>query len=210
MYFDTLDDRGAGRIPAPQPHFRCSYGLTVNLSKSLCFVHRRNRRTSIFVTLLIRREFCIVSDPQVSSSTEIEKTEKFFRRPCRHARGPAQLDGRTARQPLSYNKERRRVRQEPPLTLSQPPGLGNQAGCFPRHILYDHPPKTVRSPPLSFAPLSALSDATKLFSTTNGRKDPARPRCARRSQKWTHTKTRRRTQECLPASVAWWLCVRTK
>lgn len=149
-----MDDRGAGRIPTPRPHFRCSYGLTVNLSKSLCFVHRRNRRTSIFITLLIRREFCIVSDPLVPSSREIEKTKIFFRRPCRHTRGSAHSIKRTAQQALSNDKERKRVRQELPRILSRPPGIRSSAGCSSRRILYDQPLQWFVLPAFAFIPLS--------------------------------------------------------
>lgn len=48
-----------GRIPPQRPHFRCSYGLTVHLSKSLRTLRLAARPSTVF-TLLNHCEFCIV------------------------------------------------------------------------------------------------------------------------------------------------------
>jgi hypothetical protein len=84
-----IGDRRGGRIPPPRLHFRCSYGLTVHLSKITASRPAHLSQPSIVFTFCAGCEFCIVDDILVSSRAKTGKIEKFFRprfRPAWHAR----------------------------------------------------------------------------------------------------------------------------
>jgi hypothetical protein len=145
MYYSfNLDGQGEGRIPPPRPHFRCSYGLTVNLSKSVCLVHQQNRRTGALVTLPVHREFCIVIGFRPASSAENGKSEKiftFFRRP---AKGPPKSPGDPPASHSPIMKNQRQIVKSFILPFSRRSAFQNPAARPSRFILYDRPPSNVR------------------------------------------------------------------
>jgi hypothetical protein len=71
--------RRAGRLPTRRQHFRCSYGLTVNLSKicELASANEMGEQTLLY--LPAHRKNRILYDSFVSSRAQNEKFEIFFR-----------------------------------------------------------------------------------------------------------------------------------